>query len=440
MNKKGFTVIELIVSISLTLVISVFLVQIVLALDNLYNNSGIKTELLTKQSLISSQINSKLNEKTISSLTSCGSYCLKFNYTDSTNDILKINYSNNTLEFGSFYTKLPEDSYFKDVSIDVVYGATIQNNVNNAMLNISIPILNNDIEGEFGVNIVYQFNSDITNIEYVDFANKGSYIVLNGDTEQTFNTKTAYVEQGYTVYDSNGNVITGNVEVDNPLTSVPYKAGNYKIKYSLKDNNGNIISQTTRSIKVTPSTYDITNMIVNGSFEDGFTGWNSNLFNKGGVVLSNSYKTSGNNSIYVEAIGDGKEKAAGYLTEINVVSNHKYYFSIDSYLEQFQSSSGVLVVLIDSSGQQNRLTYDKNMIGKWQKNSKVFTPSINTIYSDIRVGAVFSTPTVPSVYKAYADSLILIDLTETFGAGNEPTKEWCDENINWFEGTTKINY
>jgi len=176
MNNKGFTVVELIVSFSLTIVITIFLVQIVSALNNLYNNSGVKTELLTKQSLISSQINSKLNDKEISSLTACGNYCIQFNYTDNTNDILKVDYGSNTLSFGGFKTNLPSGSYFKDVKIDVVYAATVQIDVNNAMLNIVIPIYSEKIEGDYGVNIVYQFNSDTTNIEYVDFAGKGNIL------------------------------------------------------------------------------------------------------------------------------------------------------------------------------------------------------------------------------------------------------------------------
>lgn len=35
--------------------------------------------------------------------------------------------------------------------------------------------------------------------------------------------------------------------------------------------------------------------------------------------------------------------------------------------------------------------------------------------------------------ESYCCKLMIIDLTETFGAGNEPTKEWCDENIREWE-------
>ena len=39
---------------------------------------------------------------------------------------------------------------------------------------------------------------------------------------------------------------------------------------------------------------------------------------------------------------------------------------------------------------------------------------------------------------AYYDCFIVVDLTATFGSGNEPDKEWCDRHINYFDGTTII--
>lgn len=41
---------------------------------------------------------------------------------------------------------------------------------------------------------------------------------------------------------------------------------------------------------------------------------------------------------------------------------------------------------------------------------------------------------------AYIDDAILIDLTTAFGAGNEPTQEWCDANIEYFAGNKTIQY
>lgn len=37
----------------------------------------------------------------------------------------------------------------------------------------------------------------------------------------------------------------------------------------------------------------------------------------------------------------------------------------------------------------------------------------------------------------WADGMMLVDLTADFGAGKEPTKEWCDENIPFTTSTTQ---
>ena len=43
-----------------------------------------------------------------------------------------------------------------------------------------------------------------------------------------------------------------------------------------------------------------------------------------------------------------------------------------------------------------------------------------------------------SVGDAYVDNIVVINLTKTFGAGNEPDLAWCNANIEYFEGTTSI--
>lgn len=436
MKKRGFTVVELIVTFSLTVVICVFLLQLILSLKSIYDNSGIKTEILNKQSLISNQINRTFNQKTISSLSSCGEFCLKFNYIDNTSDILKIDYSNNILQFGSFYTSLPKDTNFKDVNVDIIYSGVVDNSSNDAMLNIKIPIESKKFKNEkFEVNVIYQFNSNNTNIEYVNFKGNGNYIVLKGDTEQIFNTKTVYVEQGYNVYDKDGNIITGNVEIDNPLTTIPYKAGKYKIKYSLKDNNGNIISQATRSITVKPSTYEITNLVVDGNFED-----NNNQFTNGfnsSQSIVKEYNNSGKNSISFVPT-DVSHYEAYIETGANYTFNqlHKYYFSAH-YISSMQIYLGFYSLSRWSSDSIHYKFYC-NSSNTWSSCSNVINnPNLASVDDAVLRLAVQDTLQNSNVYF---DDVIFIDLTETFGAGNEPSKEWCDENINWFDGTKSISY
>lgn len=45
---------------------------------------------------------------------------------------------------------------------------------------------------------------------------------------------------------------------------------------------------------------------------------------------------------------------------------------------------------------------------------------------------------VNGVNTVYSDGLMLIDLTADFGAGNEPSKAWCDKNIPFFIGNKNI--
>lgn len=45
---------------------------------------------------------------------------------------------------------------------------------------------------------------------------------------------------------------------------------------------------------------------------------------------------------------------------------------------------------------------------------------------------------VGAANPCWTDCLMIVDLTESFGAGNEPTKEWCDEKIPYFNGTYQM--
>lgn len=42
--------------------------------------------------------------------------------------------------------------------------------------------------------------------------------------------------------------------------------------------------------------------------------------------------------------------------------------------------------------------------------------------------------------QTWYDGLMIIDLTEAFGEGNEPTQAWCDANIPYFTGTREFDF
>lgn len=43
-----------------------------------------------------------------------------------------------------------------------------------------------------------------------------------------------------------------------------------------------------------------------------------------------------------------------------------------------------------------------------------------------------------SLETVYIDNIVIVNLTSTFGNGNEPDKEWCDDHINYFDNTATI--
>lgn len=433
MNKKGMTVVELIVSFSLTMVIVVFLIQIIINLSKIYDNNTKKTELLNSQAIISDSINTAFIRKQLVNVSDCGDDCYKFYYKTGDTDTLKL--ENGVLTFDNVAMKLKNATY-GEIMLDAIYMPTIDDESNNALLILYIPI-ESQIDYNFDVRVVYSFNSYTSSLDNYFMYQGSNYLELKGNIYQVLDSETKYVEPGYTVYDKSGNVVSGNVSIESNLPAYPYGTGTYEIKYKLKDKSGNIISEITRSVVVEPGTYQITNMFVNGSFEDGFTGWNSNLYNKGGVTLSTTQKTHGNNSIYATPVNDG-ERAAFYTNStIKLLKNHKYYFATDAFYESSPSVRSVLLTLVKDGGYTRHLIGDISVLYEWQKLSEIITVPIDVEYSDIRVGHSYGNS---EKYEVYVDSVILIDLTEAFGAGREPSKEWCDENIKYFDGTISINY
>lgn len=82
---------------------------------------------------------------------------------------------------------------------------------------------------------------------------------------------------------------------------------------------------------------------------------------------------------------------------------------------------------VDSSkiNQWQKLSW-RNIRSKWSDN---FTHQFRFDFEGMAANKI-----------AYIDDAMLIDLTAAFGAGNEPTQEWCDTNIEYFAGNKTIQY
>lgn len=144
-NNKGFSIIELIVSFTICTVIMIVLFQIVLVLKDLYEKSAIKTTLLNRQNIIVNLIYSDILEKELNNVSSCGTYCITFDFTTVSKQ-LKYSTSDNTISYGDYVT-------------DVLGGTTVgkvETSIQNGVMSASMPITHKLFNNKnFGIRIVH---------------------------------------------------------------------------------------------------------------------------------------------------------------------------------------------------------------------------------------------------------------------------------------------
>lgn len=165
----------------------------------------------------------------------------------------------------------------------------------------------------------------------------------------------------------------------------------------------------------------LTNLVKNGDFRDGTEGWytfNANL----NLNLVELYKTSGQVWFRNKLDSDPAIKWYGCVVVRIIVGISKIEYrsgESTSWNENLIDSA----IVTDGSLVKLQNVWSIPVSLKEEGNSR---QCFITGYGDI--GAKFQ------ILNG-----CVINLTQTFGAGNEPTKEWCDEHIQgYFEGTKSV--
>lgn len=214
MNKKGFTVVELVVSFALTMVVVVMLLQVVSIVKTLYITNGIKTELLNKQAAMSKRINENLNTNTIKTAIRCGTGCINFIYEDNTSDKLVVDKNNSLFTFGNYTTKLISGSSFGNINVSNETFNNVDNGKNDSIITISVPIKHKLLgDNDYGVNVVYQYDSRTTSIADIlldeQNLNDQGTIVLKGSKSMLVNYNSTWVDPGYYIVTNDGSITEG---------------------------------------------------------------------------------------------------------------------------------------------------------------------------------------------------------------------------------------
>lgn len=227
----------------------------------------------------------------------------------------------------------------------------------------------------------------------------------------------------------NGMMIAGDA-------SMPTHAGSS----TMIGNEGNGYAKISL-LSTNPVSYTATNMVKNGSYESGTNSWNS-LYD---VSVTDEYKYFGENSLKMDV-----PKTYSYNYSIQTLNqtvpklNHKYYGRIYYYSPISLEINSRFEWWIGDSNKVSMLEFNpyfgnssKKFVvdGNWNYVSDVSSVTVDTYLNKTWILRNF---TYSITSPVYADGVTVIDLTETFGAGNEPSKEWCDQNISYFDGTITI--
>lgn len=167
--------------------------------------------------------------------------------------------------------------------------------------------------------------------------------------------------------------------------------------------------------------YTLNNLITDSSFEN-------DLWNGGNYSTTEYYNST--RSLYFST-GTTVVATSQVLT-VQPIVGHKYYGR--RYIKtngdnqppdcRFELFAG------DGPGLNWVFAWNRGNYPNWG-----FDSSIQTI--DVLNGSNYYMRcfNVGTTADTWIDGVMLIDLTDCFGAGKEPTKEWCDKYIPYFDGT-----
>ena len=171
----------------------------------------------------------------------------------------------------------------------------------------------------------------------------------------------------------------------------------------------------------------LTNLVFDGSFENADSNW---------ITWSTTPTDTTQARYGIQSLKLGGDSLARSTIEKPIVG-HKYYG------REWIKTNGELTAddcrfEILSEGivpeEAHVFSWNKGNYPNWTMISSIIP--INKARADSYQVRTF---TIGGSVDAWVDGLMIIDLTASFGEGKEPTKEWCDANIPYFEGMIELS-
>lgn len=195
------------------------------------------------------------------------------------------------------------------------------------------------------------------------------------------------------------------------------------------------------TIYISKDGYVANNLITNGSFEENMDGWTQ--IGNATYSMDTNLHVFGTNSVKMLTGETGTYASLRYYLDISILTiGHKYYASC--YQKRVQGSVDNVSTALQYRNDSSSALKQVNLVNvSYDETSTFYKYSVLHTLEDIANFAKLSFELrqegTAEIVEQYMDGVCLVDLTETFGAGNEPSKEWCDANISFFEGWGIIN-
>lgn len=194
-------------------------------------------------------------------------------------------------------------------------------------------------------------------------------------------------------------------------------------------NKGTLLSDATAGMLELESTM-LKNLVVNGSFERGDGGWGIDAGMSVGPMPDHG--PAGQHGMKV--LGGWPFGTVDQHLDAALNSGHVYYFRMLASTDGGLSGADVRITVgyMDDPGNSwDVLFYETGMDLSVSPMTAVSAICSNLSGDTLRIEISDYNPN-------YIDAVLFADLTETFGAGNEPDQAWCDENIPYFENSYAI--
>ena len=184
----------------------------------------------------------------------------------------------------------------------------------------------------------------------------------------------------------------------------------------------------TAGAEVCNDKFYLTNMLSDGSFENVASNWNCWL----AEPTDTSQAKDGTQSLKL-----GGDALAATQSTIPIITGHTYYGREYIKTDGELTASDCRFEVI--GGTDNG---EHSFVFGWNRGNYPDWTAISSVITVDQTPASsygLRTFTVGGSVSAWVDSIVLIDLTEAFGEGNEPDKEWCDKHIPYFDSAYAVS-